>query len=156
MDGTRFDAATKSFANGVSRRVLLKSILGGFAAALTARALPVSACTPPGPLNYCNTDSECCSGSRCINGICQCPTGTKQCGDRCIPSDQTCGPQYCPTGYTQCGTQCIDTSRDRNNCGGCGRVCPSLQICSNGHCCPKGYVYCDGTCRLSTQCTLLT
>lgn len=156
MDGARFDAAAKALATGVSRRTMLKGLVGGVMAAITSRAAPAAACTPPGFPNYCNADSECCDNGLCINGICQCPTGKKTCGDRCIDQALTCGPSYCPAGYKTCGTRCIDTTRDRNNCGACGRVCATGQTCSNGNCCRKGHVFCNGTCKLSSQCTLVT
>ena len=156
MDGTRFDTAAKALARGVSRRSVLRGMLGGILGVTIARAPVGAACTAPGPLAYCNSDADCCDVSVCLLGICQCPTGKKACGERCIDTALTCGPTYCPAGYKTCGTTCIDTTRDRNNCGGCGRVCPALQNCTNSHCCPKGYVFCNGTCKISTQCTLIT
>jgi hypothetical protein len=33
-----------------------------------------------------------------------------------------------------CGTSCINTSTDPNNCGTCGKVCASGQLCSGGVC----------------------
>lgn len=157
VDATRFDAAAKSLAHGMSRRRVLRGLLAGVAATVTSRALPAAAtCTPPGFPNYCNADSECCDNGLCINGICQCPAGKKKCGDGCIDQSRTCGPQYCPTGYRQCGSQCIDTTRDHDNCGSCGHVCGIGATCSNSHCCAKGYVYCNGACRLSSNCTLLS
>src|SRR4051812_40546499 len=108
MDGTSFDKMAKSLATGRSRRSVLKGLFAGLAATATTRVLSAQACTPPGFPNYCNADIECCDNGLCINGICQCPTGTKKCGDRCISQSSTCGPQYCPAGYSTCGTQCID------------------------------------------------
>ena len=152
MDGGRFDGAAKALARGVSRRAVLRGLLGGVVATAAARALPSAACTPPGPRNFCNADSECCGTSRCLLGACTCPTGTKACGDRCIAQADTCGPSYCPAGFAACGTRCVDSSRDRANCGGCGRSCAVGQSCSNGRCCPKGRVFCDGRCKPANQC----
>ncbi|MFO0646083.1 MAG: hypothetical protein U0326_07585 [Polyangiales bacterium] len=38
----------------------------------------------------------------------------------------------CPAGTTRCGGVCVDATTDRNNCGGCGRVC--AVACSSGTC----------------------
>lgn len=40
----------------------------------------------------------------------------------------------CPTGLWPCGGSCVDPGSDRNNCGACGTVCPSIGICQNGRC----------------------
>jgi hypothetical protein len=53
------------------------------------------------------------------NGIC--PAHPDQCGGKC------------------CGASCIDITLDHNNCGDCGNVCPSGQVCSGSACsCPAG------------------
>ena len=43
----------------------------------------------------------------------------------------------CPTGTATCGgAVCIDLQTDPLNCGGCGNVCPSGQVCQGGGCTP--------------------
>jgi hypothetical protein len=37
-----------------------------------------------------------------------------------------------------CGTSCIDVENDRDNCGGCGNVCASSQVCRTGKCVAGG------------------
>jgi hypothetical protein len=146
MDGTRFDQMTRSLAAFQTRRSFLK----GCAALLTtgaagARQVTLAAtCTPPGPLNYCNADSECCGHADCILGICQCEAGYKQCGSLCVPISQNCGS--CPAGWQRCNGGCLNVQNDRFNCGSCGRQCSANQICSVGHCCPKGLNWCNGQC----------
>jgi hypothetical protein len=68
-----------------------------------------------------------------------------------------------------CGPSCksIDTSQDSNNCGGCGRACPSgtacmSSLCTNGgqiggcgnpgQTCPMGYV-CDAMICVTSTCS---
>src|SRR5205085_985154 len=49
---------------------------------------------------------------------------------------------------TCCGTSaCVDTNMDVKNCGKCGFVCRSDQICKGGQCvCPSGLTDCQGKC----------
>ena len=50
----------------------------------------------------------------------------------------------CRKGLTTCRT---DTRSDPANCGACGHVCPTGQICSGGVCsCPSGLSYCGNLC----------
>ncbi len=45
-----------------------------------------------------------------------------------------------------CGSICVNTSKDQDNCGACGNVCPPGDLCSLGKCCPCGSVNCGGVC----------
>ncbi len=48
-----------------------------------------------------------------------------------------------------CGGTCVDTNSDFQNCGVCGKVCPSDQVCSHGQCatvCGGGSVRCGNDC----------
>jgi subtilase family serine protease len=40
----------------------------------------------------------------------------------------------CVGGTTKCGTVCVDTKKDPANCGACGTVCPSGQVCTASVC----------------------
>ena len=90
----------------------------------------------PCPAGSCCPDVGTVSPLRCENG------GT-------CASDNTC---TCPKAWTgpQCTTQvyaCADTSRDAQNCGGCGISCPSGYACENGACvaaCAAGLQACPG------------
>jgi hypothetical protein len=107
-------------------------------------------------------DGVCCNTS--CSGICMACTAAKKGSG----SDGTCGPvqagtdpdnecalacngagacQGCPAGQSLCGTVCADFSTDVNNCGGCGRACPTGDVCINGACtCPAGHTICNGKC----------
>ena len=53
----------------------------------------------------------------------------------------------CRAGQTLCKTGCANLLTDAANCGGCGKVCGSHEICSNGDCvCSKGYTLCKSGC----------
>jgi hypothetical protein len=53
----------------------------------------------------------------------------------------------CTGGKTKCGSTCTSTSTDPKNCGKCGTVCSSAQVCSQGACaagCSGGETLCGG------------
>ncbi len=59
----------------------------------------------------------------------------------------------CSAGRSKCSGACADTSDDVNNCGGCGKTCPSMDgastACVNGQCqfnCNAGLSLCNGVC----------
>lgn len=59
------------------------------------------------------------------------------------------GSKGCAGGLTSCSGSCIDTSSSPQNCGACGKVCPTGQVCDNGACsgsCSGGKTNCDGAC----------
>lgn len=57
----------------------------------------------------------------------------------------------CAAGEATCGGHCVDLNTDFNNCGGCGRTCPTGTMCQGGSCvCAGGLTLCGTTC-VSTQ-----
>ncbi len=70
----------------------------------------------------CGTGHACTSGVDCQSNICT--------GGVCEGS----GGGGCTGGTTLCGNACVNLQGDSANCGACGRVCGSGQICSNGTC----------------------
>jgi len=51
--------------------------------------------------------------------------------------------------YTMCGSTCVDTQGDYQNCGTCGNVCGSSDVCSHGTCavvCGGGSSRCGSNC----------
>jgi hypothetical protein len=58
------------------------------------------------------------------------------------------GPS-CALPLVPCGTLCVDLASDAGNCGQCGNVCPTGQLCSGGECsaaCAPGTVQCGQSC----------
>jgi hypothetical protein len=55
----------------------------------------------------------------------------------------------CGSGQTNCSNVCRDLQSDVNNCGTCGNVCGSGQVCSAGACtvvCTGGLTNCSNVC----------
>ena len=110
--------------------------------------------TPVQDLTRCDTESDsqgiCCDGD-CVDGNCcanascrgnanTCANHTCRCGSgsACtFPNEACCGAS--PAGA------CVDTSRDRNNCGGCGQRCNSrYDVCTGDppRCCWPNGIFC--------------
>ncbi len=71
-------------------------------------------------------------------------------GGGCTSDDQESsddGAQACADGQQECGERCVDVSTDASNCGGCGVMCTTGQVCQTGQCqCQNGLVDCAGSC----------
>jgi len=85
--------------------------------------------------------NACAAGQVCSNGACtvECAANLQTCSAGSDAGADASGPRYC-----------ADPQTDRNNCGGCGNVCPGGRICERGMCvvsCGVGLTNCDGTCR---------
>lgn len=168
MDGSRFDALTRSLFTALSRRGLSRAgagfLLVGTASWRTG--LPASGNgkkkggkkggkkgkKKPGPC-----------GSGCGGGTLCCPSGCVdvindrancgRCGNVCA-SNQVCRNlecALCEPPKVPCGNQCIDITSDPTNCGSCGTPCRKYEECQqlkcvcrgercqNGACCPIDY-----------------
>lgn len=69
--------------------------------------------------------AETCAGSACGLDVCEATTQGSVC-------HRDAG-SFVATGVC-CSSACLDTRTDRNNCGGCGRVCPGTTSCVGGNC----------------------
>ena len=57
----------------------------------------------------------------------------------------------CPKNTSKCGGACVDRKSDLDNCGKCGRICKSGQMCVSGKCrdiptCTSGQTLCGARC----------
>jgi len=80
------------------------------------------------------------------------PNNCNGCGVKC-PSGQFCQAGQCGIvcmgGTSLCGSACVDENIDKNHCGNCTTTCSG--VCSAGHCCATGQVYC-GACDTLANC----
>jgi hypothetical protein len=101
--------------------------------------LCVSTATDRTNCGACGT--TCAAGQVCSNGACtvDCAANLQTCASGADAGLDAGGARYC-----------ADPQTDRNNCGGCGTVCPSGRICERGACvvtCGADLTDCAGTCR---------
>jgi hypothetical protein len=121
-------------------------------------------CVSPNTLDCNNDPSDGCEVTVHTDDHCN------GCNDAC-PAGKHCrlrGKKYvceCQDDrMTLCGFFCVDLDSDVENCGGCNRVCPGLDLshsvatCTFGVCsshCASGYADCDGIadngCEVNTQ-----
>ena len=77
-------------------------------------------------------------------------------GCNCGWSPSPCPCSFLGLCYTECNGGCIEISTldwDKNNCGDCGNVCPSDQVCQAGKCvrCSANETQCYGYCANLTS-----
>jgi hypothetical protein len=85
--------------------------------------------------------TPCGEGELCVCGACVCATP----GLCCPPGNTPCSGDCCPDlpSWACCPDSCKFIAEDRNNCGGCGVICPPGQFCIDRECrCADGYKYC--------------
>lgn len=66
-----------------------------------------------------------------------------------ITTPLTTKPVFCAADRLKCNNTCVDIRTDTNNCGYCGKVCPSGQFCLNTQCtktCTSGQTSCPDGC----------
>ncbi len=75
---------------------------------------------------HCGQCNNACEGD-CVDGSCACPVeGSALCGE---------------------DGRCTDVLYDPRNCGGCGEVCGTGEVCRQGSCeCRPGLTLCNGAC----------
>ena len=67
----------------------------------------------------------------------------------CATSSVSTTTQNCTGGEILCGLSCTAVQTDNQNCGACGKACPTGQVCSQGTCgttCTGGTKLCSGSC----------
>ena len=176
MDGTRFDALTRTLALGQTRRRMLGALTGVFAAALTASA---GAATKRRRGEICRKDGECASGvcgpkdgsgrRRCAAGTgdsctdpSECPNGDCLGGTCCTGADFCEGSFCCDPNRPPTATCCPDTGQccecffrqdpgdERTEC--CTSVCKSLTNSpTEDECCRGDEICINGGCCWTGQ-----
>ena len=176
MDKVKFDALTRAFATGTSRRTAIKGLFGGAVgvAVATTRLNPAGAqsCTPDTVLADCVLPDECttatceqfgetwqcvyaggCDGDYCCGGICQ-----ECCGDADCGGCDVCSGGYCEYACSDCqeceglngSAVCVDKS---------GGVCCGGYWVEDGQCCDVSdcilpdATFCSSTACIDYMCT---
>jgi hypothetical protein len=118
----------------MTRARVFLSVTAIVAAVLTLVLSQPSAASPCKPLGQvCPTNMSCCS---------------RNCAKPAVKHGTALFGLCCPAGDILCGgTTCANLATDPNNCGTCGSVCTSGEICSGGVC-----VNPCGTCSALDQC----
>jgi hypothetical protein len=147
-DGHWIDALGRNLVTGSSRRNIL-----GLATALTASLIAGGTSDDTAAADPCNTafkkkeDREFCRTKR---NRCQ-RAGTTFCIHRPDNKHPKKHATCCPDGQECCDGRCTDPTFDNDNCGTCGNVCRSDELCIGGNCvpsapptCPAGHSHCPG------------
>jgi hypothetical protein len=145
-------------AGGRCRTECAESIdcLAGWSCASSGTA-HVLACLPPSSPVLCAYNSECPTGSFCVDHQCraQCRTDRDCASGTC--NDGTCTMPITTAAAsdaggieagacTTCGGRCVDLMSDAQHCGACGNACPAGNACANGQCVAGGNCDDAGTC----------
>lgn len=118
VDASRVDIMSKALAT--SRRITLKSLLGGaFGAFLASRGWGDAAAGCKKVGKKCDKSKDCCDGAKCKGG--------KK------------GKCRCKGSRKECGKECVDLNNDDQHCGACDTVCTGAASCQNGACAEGGY-----------------
>ena len=130
-DSTTADNGGLGGLSGHAGQAVTVGGLGGFSAG-------AGGTTQTGPCDGMCAEDQICEDDTCV----WCPAGQ-------APVDGTC---VCP-GETpsECGSRCVDLTSDSNNCGSCGAVCGSGEVCTDGQCedadgCVGSLVLCGDEC----------
>jgi Bacterial Ig-like domain len=113
----------------------------------------------------CCVDSDCGDGFECVDSVCACEAGSKECDGACIAETQCCtdddcgasshceaGACECDDGSHQCGEECVSND-STDSCGGACEPCPvpmgGEAVCDGTQCsaaCPGSQKLCAGAC----------
>jgi hypothetical protein len=144
--------------NGWKRGLLLAALTVGFVS-----GLGLSGCLQTAALQCTGGTTECNVTCVYLNAD---PDNCGGCGNACQPHAICVGPPDGGLGVCECaagvalpdGGQsiilcngvCADVTTDPNNCGGCGTVCPSAQVCAPTD---AGSGICQATCGTAVECS---
>ena len=144
MDGSDFDALTRSLTTASSRRRITGGLLGGALGLLGWHDQANEVLAKKGK----GKKKKKRGGQRRTQSL-SCPSGYTACGQQCVDltdNTQHCGACFtvCSPGKACCSGTCANLQDDDNHCAACGRRCrtrdeetPRLnaaEICSNGAC----------------------
>ena len=149
-DATPCDPFSEKCCNGTCTNICTDNSCGDCGVAVQSGEKCCD-CTPTklGTNANCSDCGDVCTGGRtCVDGSCQCPPDTNECGNFCCPNTRDCcNGICCPTGTKCCNGKCVNLNIDINNCGQCGNRCASGRTCVNGRCqCPLGTSECGSSC----------
>jgi len=181
MDKLKFDALTRAFATGTSRRTAIKGLFGGAAAVAVATTRLDRAgaqgysCTPATVLDDCPLSDECswatceadgeayfcvyhggCGNGHCCNGACQECCDSSDCGGCEVCNSGVC--EYACTGCQECegldgSAQCVDLSSGGVCCDGVWYE--GGQCCYTGDCILPDATFCSSVICQDHLCTVV-
>ena len=176
MDKVKFDALTRAFATGTSRRTAIKGLFGGAVGVAVAgthlsgaRAGRDMTCTPGTVLSDCPLQNECesatCADNSCVySGGCQGECCGGVCQECCDSSDcdgcEVCDSGTCIFACTDCqecegingSATCVDRS-DGICCG--GTWIPDGQCCDTLDCLEPVATFCSSVACIANLCTVI-
>lgn len=161
MDGHRFDEMTRRLGAGLSRRQLVRGLLGG-AGALAGSTVLKQVGSAQGPCigRPCTDQGDCCTAFSCsTEGICVCFSGHALCPetDSCYPIEGgCCDASQCGSGQACESNSCVNIDPcDGVQCGPC-EFCDDgdcISNCSTGQTCVNDQCVDDDPCA-NVECGL--